>query len=114
VKKAGLFAITEGVKILALEAGEMGGGTWERIRLLAERKVLTREEADDLEASFNFLVILRLRGQVAAIREGRAPVNHIGLNHFNRMEKGRLRLALEGVRTFQGFLKRHFRLDMIR
>ena len=114
VKKAGLFAITEGVKILALEAGEMGGGTRERIRLLAERKVLTREEADDLEASFNFLVILRLRGQVAAIRQGRAPVNHIDLNHFNRMEKGRLRLALEGVRTFQGFLKRHFRLDMIR
>jgi CBS domain-containing protein len=114
IKKAGIFAITEGVKVLALEAGEMGGGTRERIRLLAEKAILTPAEAEDLEASFNFLVILRLRGQVAAIREGREPGNHIDLDHFNRMEKGRLKLALEGVGTFQGFLKRHFRLDLIR
>jgi CBS domain-containing protein len=113
VKKAGIFAITEGVKVLALEAGVMGGGTRERIRMLAEKKVFTPEEADDLEASFNFLGILRLRGQVAAIKEGRGPNNHVDLDHINRMEKGRLRLALEGVETFQGFLKRHFHLDTI-
>ena len=110
VKKAGIFAITEGVKVLAPEAGALDGGTRERIRLLAEANVLGREQAEDLEASFNFLVFLRLRAQVAAIRERREPTNRVALEQLNRMEQGRLRLALEGVGTFQGFLKRHFRL----
>ena len=30
-KKAGIFAITEGVKVLSMEAGHMDGGTRERI-----------------------------------------------------------------------------------
>lgn len=114
VKKAGIFAVTEGVKALALEAGILDGGTRERMRDLVEAEVLTAAGAEDLGAAFDFLVHLRLRGQVEAIRAGRTPTNHIDLNHLNRMEKGRLRLALEGVEAFQGFLKRHFNLDLIR
>ncbi|HEY7746351.1 MAG TPA: putative nucleotidyltransferase substrate binding domain-containing protein [Desulfuromonadales bacterium] len=114
VKKAGIFAITEGVKALALEAGTMDGGTRDRMQRLVAAKVLDRQQVEDLEASFNFLVVLRLRAQVAAIREGRNPTNHIALDQLNRMEKGRLRLALEGVKAFQDFLKRRFQLDLLR
>lgn len=114
VKKAGIFPITEGVKALALGAGSLNGGTRERMQFLTERGVLGREAAEDLETSYNFLVFVRLRGQVGAVQEGRTPTNHIALERLNRMEQGRLRLALEGVRTFQGFLHRHFRLDQVR
>jgi CBS domain-containing protein len=114
VKKAGIFAITEGVKALALEAGAMDGGTRERMQLLVTAKVLDRQQVEDLEASLNFLVVLRLRAQVEAIRAGRNPTNHIALEHLNRMEKGRLRLALEGVGALQDFLKRRFQLDLVR
>lgn len=114
VKKAGIFAITEGVKVLALEAGAMDGGTRERMHLLVAARVLDREQAEDLEASYNFLVVLRLRAQEEAIRDGRKPTNHLALEQLNRMEKGRLRLALEGVGSFQDFLKRRFQLDLVR
>ena len=114
IKKAGIFAITEGVKVLALEAGHLGGGTRERIAALVTAKVLDQQQAEDLEASYNYLVYLRLRGQVGAIREGQKPSNYLTLDHLNRMETGRLRLALEGVGTFQDYLKRHFSLDSIR
>jgi len=114
VKKAGVFAITEGVKVLALEAGILDGGTRERLQGLVAAGALDVGSANDLGAAFDFLVHLRLRGQVEAIRAGREPTNFIPLDQLNRMEYGRLRLALEGVRSFQNFLRRHFRIDLIR
>lgn len=114
IKKAGIFAITEGVKVLALEAGVFGGGTRERLQTLVAAKVIGREQAEDLKASFDFLVFLRLRSQVAALRDGRPPTNDLSLDQLNRMETGRLRLALEGVANFQEYLRSHFGLDMVR
>jgi CBS domain-containing protein len=114
IKKAGIFAITEGVKILALEAGLVDGGTRERLAALVTAGTLTPVQAEDLESSFNFMVHLRLRGQVTAIQDGREPTNFIDLRQLNRMEQGRLQIALEGVRTFQSFLSLRFDLDMLR
>lgn len=114
VKKAGIFAITEGLKVLALEAGIMGGGSNERLVGLAAAGVLDRARADDLETCFNTLVYFRLRSQVTAIRERRTPNNFIDLQHFTRTEKGRLKLALEGVETFQEFLSLRYSLELLR
>ena len=114
IKKAGIFAVTEGVKVLALEAGIFEGGTRERMQTLVTARVLEKQQAEDLEASFNFLVFLRLRSQVAAIRAGGEPSNFLALDHLNRMEQGRLRLALEEVGAFLDFLQRHYQLDLMR
>lgn len=114
IKRAGIFAITEGVKVLALESGQLDGGTLEHISDLADKGILNQNLSEDLEASFNFLVSLRLRGQVAAIAEGREPSNYIGLDQINHMEQGRLRLAFDAVRAFQEYLELHFQLDFVR
>lgn len=113
IKKAGIFAVTEGIKVLALEAGLLSGGTHERLQELVNATILTPELALDIEESFNFLIFLRLRGQVKAIREGREPGNFLSLKLLNRMEKERLKMALREVGSFQDFLERHFRLDLI-
>lgn len=110
LKRAGIFAITEGVKILALEHGVEETGTAQRIERLAERGVLTPTDADDLIASFYALVNFRLRTQVEAISAGRPLDNRITLAELNRMEQERLRAALEGVRSFQNSLGRRYRL----
>lgn len=114
IKKAGIFAITEGVKALAMEAGIMHGGTRERMEGLLKKNVLDQVMADDLEASYNYLVFLRLRCQVDAIKANRAPDNYITLARLNHMEKGRLKLAFEEVKKFQEFLEVHFRMHLIR
>lgn len=111
LKKAGIFAITEGIKVLALESGDFSGGTRERLLRLKTAGVFAESEADDLLAAYDTLVYLRLRGQMEALDAGREPTNHIELAHLNRMEQGRLRLALEGVRNFQEFLRLRFHLD---
>ncbi|THF64277.1 putative nucleotidyltransferase substrate binding domain-containing protein [Pseudothauera rhizosphaerae] len=113
VKKAGIFAITEGVKAMALRAGIVDGGTRDRILGLCEAGVLDSQQAENIVAAFDFLVGLRLRAQLLALEEGREPSNHLPLDHLNRIEKGRLRLALEEVQTFQTFLRNRFQLAQL-
>ncbi len=114
IKKAGIFAITDGVKALSLEAANLNGGTHERIAALVVAKVLKPEQAEDVEESFEFLVQTRLRGHVDAIQAGRTPSNHIALDQLNRMEQARLRSALEGVTRFQSFIRHHFSLHLLK
>ena len=93
VKKAGIFAITDGVKALAIEAGRLQGSTHDRMEALVEARVLKPEQAADLRAAFDFLVLMRLQGQVSALRSNTTPNNYISLEHLNAMEQGELRLA---------------------
>ena len=113
LKKAGIFAITEGVKILALSQGLQEQNTEERLNRLRERDVLSPAETGDLIAVYNTLVYFRLRTQIEALREGREPDNRLKLDSLNRMELGRLRVALEGVRSFQEMLARRFNLGQM-
>jgi CBS domain-containing protein len=113
IKRGGIFTITEGIKVLALESRILDGGTLDRIARLVEAKVLSQAEADDLRAAFDQLIALRLRFQVESLREGKQPDNHISPDRLNRVETEQLRLALEEVRSFQRLLKRRFQLGLI-
>ncbi len=114
LKKGGIFALTEGVKILALKAGVLGGSTHDRLAMLLERDILSKEQVNDIEASYNLLTFLRLRGQVDAAAVGHEISNYISPGSLDRVEKGRLKLALEVVKSFQGMLSQHFQLNMLR
>ncbi len=113
LKKAGIFSITEGVKLLALYEGIQGGGTAERLYWLVEAKVLDHREGDDLLAAFHALVFFRLKSQVEALREGRTPDNRVAHDRLNTMEQSRLQTALERVRSFQELLQLKFRLGQL-
>jgi len=92
----------------------MSGGTRERIEALVEKGLLKSKMAENLEASYNFLVFLRLRSQVDDIRSGNQPSNYITLSKLNHMEKGRLKIAFEEVNEFHEFLRVHFRVHLLR
>ena len=114
LKKAGIFALTEGVKTLALSHGIMGGSTHDKLMLMRDHGHITVQQFDDIDASFNLLMFLRMRGQVDAMTNGRDISNHIYPGALNRIEQGRLRQALEVVKSFQSYLKQAFQLDMLR
>jgi len=114
IKKAGIFAVTDGIKALAIQQRRLDGSTSQRLDALRGETLLKEREADDLEAAFEFLVQLRLRSQVEDIREGRTPDNYVPLDRLNAMEQGRLKIALGSVERFQGFLRHHFGLHLVR
>ncbi|MEJ2491512.1 MAG: putative nucleotidyltransferase substrate binding domain-containing protein [Desulfuromonadales bacterium] len=76
--------------------------------------VLKQETADNLEASYNFLVFLRLRCQIDSIKAEQEPSNYITLAKLNHMEKGRLKIAFEEINEFHEFLRVHFRVHLLR
>ena len=114
IKKAGIFAITEGIKALAMESGIMVSGTRDRGLALYEKGVINKKLAENLDETYDFLVFLRLRCQIDAIKAGREPSNFITLSRLNQMEKGRLKLAFEQVNEFQEFIRVHFRVHLLR
>jgi len=114
LKKAGIFALTEGIKILSLGEGMLGGSTHDRLNFLLEKEILNQEQVSDIEASFNLLTFLRLRGQVESAAAEREVSNFISPGSLDRVEKGRLKLALEVVKSFQGTISQHFQLNMLK
>jgi CBS domain-containing protein len=113
VKKAGIFAVTEGAGLLALEIGVTGGSTWEKLDLLCRRGVLPPCDADTITRAFTYLVQLRLQRQLKALTEGRKPSNYLNPLAIPEMERARLRHALKGVATFQRILRDRFKIDFI-
>jgi len=114
IKKAGIFAITEGIKALAMESGIMASGTRDRGVALYEKGIINKKLAENLDETYDYLVFLRLRCQIDAIKAGREPSNFITLSRLNHMEKGRLKLAFEQVNEFQEFIRVHFRVHLLR
>jgi CBS domain-containing protein len=114
IKKAGIFAITDGVKALAVQAQTLGGSTLQRLEALRGAGIIDEQTTAALDEGFRFLVLMRLRGQVEDLREGREPDNYIRLDRMNVMEKGRLKIALTSVEKFQEFLRHHFGLHLVR
>ena len=114
LKKAGIFTITEGIKVLALSVGIFGGSTLEKLKLLQTKGVLDKSQTADLEAAFTLLTGMRLRGQIDAADSGEEITNYVAPETLDRMEMGRLKQALEVVVTFIATLKQHFRLEVLR
>ncbi|WP_185955309.1 putative nucleotidyltransferase substrate binding domain-containing protein [Tepidiphilus sp. J10] len=114
LKKAGIFAITDGVRILAIEYQALEGNTFNRLERLAALDVIPSAESRELAAAFAFLCRLRLRAQLDHLAAGHPPRNTLPLSALGRLERAELRSALETVERLQKLLKMHYRLDLLR
>lgn len=113
LKKGGIFALTAGVTLLALEQEITGGSTWEKIDLLKERGGFSINDLETIEESFSYLVHLRLSRQLRALAAGEKPSNHIDPMVMTDKERDRLRAALKGAGVLQGIIRARFRTDSI-
>ncbi|MCG5499353.1 DUF294 nucleotidyltransferase-like domain-containing protein [Ectothiorhodospira lacustris] len=114
LKKGGIFAITDGIKALALELNALDGGTHQRLKALVKQGVLKQDQAGDLQESFDFLVLMRLRAQVRSVERGNKPDNCAALQQLSQMEQVKLKIAFEDVSKFQSFISGHFNLNLLR
>lgn len=82
IKKAGIFAITVGTSLLALESGFVEGNTWEKLDRLGTLGIISPEDLENIQSAFDFLVQLRLRCQLRQRDENGPLTNHkIGRAH---------------------------------
>lgn len=113
IKKAVIFPITEGIKILSLEAGVISGSTVEKIRELLKLNIMPENDLLEIETSFIFAVNLRIKNQLKELSRGEDPSNFIDVKKLNHIEIDRLKIALSVVKTLQSFLKGKYNLDFI-
>lgn len=113
LKKAGIFAATEGASLLALEVGATGGSTWEKLELLRERGVLPDRDVTTIEQAYSHLVQMRLRRQLKALAAGKPPSNYLNPLAIPDIERDQLRHALKGVATLLRIIHVRFKLDAI-
>lgn len=113
IKKAGIFAITLGVSLLALEAGIIGGTTWDKLALLGKRKILTAGDSKIIEEAFTFLIRLRLQMQLRELSTAGSATNYIDPGLMSDSDRSRFMQALNGVTMFLRVMNDRYRLNFI-
>ena len=113
IKKGGIFPIVHGVRSLALEYRITETNTLGRIQALSGRGPFGENFTADLIEAFDFMVMLRLRGQFAALERGESYGNTIVVDRLGSFERNLLRDSLKIVRQFKSDVAHHFRLQLL-
>lgn len=113
LKKGSLFALTQGVSLIALEAGIMGGTTWSKLERLHHLHVVSEHDLETIRDAFTFLTNMRLRKQLIAMSSGRMVNNFVDPSVLKDNEREQLREALRGVDMLLNILRSRYQLDMM-
>lgn len=113
LKKGGLFALTRGISLIALEEGICGGTTWSKIERLRQNAHIASHDLDVLEESFTFLIKLRLEKQLRSLAAGQQPSNYVDPLVLPEKDRVQLRAAFRGVNTLRQMLQSRYQLDLV-
>ena len=113
LKKAGIFAITEGASLLALENNLDGGTTWDKLEKLGQAGILSKNCSETISEAFSQLVHFRLKRQLSDLAAGNTPSNAIDPQRLPKREQGQLREALRGVNRLMRIIRDRYHLDSI-
>jgi CBS domain-containing protein len=108
LKVSGSRLFVDVARILSLAAGIAETGTAERLRALAERGKLGREDVGAIVDGFFFIQQLRLRQQQKATPEGLA--NRVAPESLNELDRLILKEAFKQAKKLQGRLHMHYQL----
>jgi CBS domain-containing protein len=110
LKKGGIFPIVHGIRSLAIEHGLLETATDKRIARLRDIGVLQADFARELSQTFQFLLMLRLDGQLAASAGTSGTL--VRPASLSSMERDLLRDAFQVVKQFRELIRHHFKLGM--
>jgi CBS domain-containing protein len=113
LKKAGIFAITEGASLLALENNVDSGTTWDKLEKLGQMGILSKKSSETISNAFSQLVNFRLRRQLSDLAAGNKPSNAIDPMRLPEKEQKQLREALRGVNQLMRIIRDRYQLDSI-
>jgi len=108
LKTNGARLFVDAARILALANGVAETGTAQRLRALAERGKLGRDDVHAVIESFFFIQQQRLRNQQGDVSEGAA--NRIDPDRLNELDRLVLREAFKQAKKLQGRLQLEYRL----
>jgi CBS domain-containing protein len=109
IKKGGLGPVVNLARAGALAAGSRERSTLGRLRVAGQNgNILNDQDATTLAEVFQFLLQLRLREQLAALRAKRAPDHNIRVAGLSVLERRHLKEALVTIRDLQDDIRLRF------
>ena len=114
IKQGGIAPIVGLARACALAAGSRERSTLERLTVAANAGTISRVGAENLAETFQFLLRLRLRQQLADLQAGETPSNLLTLDALSGMEQRHLKDALVNIRQMQDGIGAAFQTGMMR
>ncbi len=100
--KLALLPIVDFARIYALKNGIQETNTQERLYQLYRKKIITREEYNEIDQAYDFMMQIRFAGQIKAIREDDTPPhNHIDPKNLSTIEQKMLKEIFKRVEKVQ-------------
>jgi CBS domain-containing protein len=112
MKLKGISPIVFLGRVYGLESSARTSNTLDRLRAAVARGLIAKDTCDTLSEAYRFLLQVRLRTQILAISEGRAPSNLVSLADLSSMERSRLRDAFRAIEIWQERAAYHYRTDL--
>lgn len=113
LKKGGIFTLTRGIGLLSLEAGILGGTTWDKLERLHLLHIVSSDDLETLKDAFTFLIKLRLEKQLIAISSGQDAGNLVDPLVLPDRVRDQLRTAFQGVNTLIQIMRSRYQLDLM-
>ncbi|MBI5100390.1 MAG: cyclic nucleotide-binding/CBS domain-containing protein [Nitrospirae bacterium] len=101
IKLKGLRPLVDAVRLLALEFGIKETSTLGRLKLLTGKVPFIREYLNDIEQTFEFIMLLRVHHRFEMIKDGREPDNFINPNRLSTLEKKTIKEAFHLIGKLQ-------------
>ncbi len=111
LKKAGIFAITHGIRSLALENQIWVNSTAERVRELVQLNKIPKDLGNDVVESLHLLMELRLKSGLAELETDKPISGEIDISRLSTLERDLLKDSLNVVKRFKQYLRQHFHLE---
>ncbi|MBN2644412.1 MAG: CBS domain-containing protein [Desulfuromonadaceae bacterium] len=108
LKKGGLVYIVDCIRMFALEHEVRSLTTMERLNVLTRDEVFSVDTAEHIRVAFEALTFLRLRNEIALMKENEEPSNYIDPASLTKTEQDLLRSAFHAVSKLQSATRSHF------
>ena len=113
IKKAGIFPIVQGIRVLCLKYKIKDYSTTQRVESLNSKGIISKELKNELLESFEILSSLRLEVGLKNIENDNQPTNEIELGNLTKIKRDLLKDSLQIVNNFKKFITNHFFLEKI-
>ncbi|MEI6896560.1 MAG: putative nucleotidyltransferase substrate binding domain-containing protein [Psychromonas sp.] len=108
IKKYALTLIVDLARIYGLASGSEHAETMARFSYAHEQHLLSEDMLKNVQEAFRFFTQLRLSHQLAALKEGKEPNNHIDPDMFGSFERKHLKDAFRIITDLQDYSKLKF------
>ncbi|OQY55086.1 MAG: hypothetical protein B6245_20345 [Desulfobacteraceae bacterium 4572_88] len=108
LKKSGAAHIVNGVRIFAIKNQISEPSTFGRLKQLTEAGAISSEDAELFGASFETLMMFRIRENMKKAKQGKDPDNYVDPYSLRKRERMILKDALSGVSQLQKLINKAF------